>query len=615
MRFFPFAFLLLTVLTCGQNDPHNEQWWLAPQEIPEWAQVGKFNTARWDGGPIEAEKGRLSGWPHWEENDPENILTAVSSFYGLETVSWAKRAGLNWLWVTWSVGFSHETEQKQWDILKRYIKACHQNDIRVTAYISGANMFHEDMADFVPESVNWWMLDKNGKPIPYGAAKYSRYGVTRYMADTQHPNWLPYQRVRIRQALKAGVDGFWVDNIGSNKYEQSIYDLVDMIFDESKEFDTLPLVCFNMHRGSLALARYTNCLSTEDGFEPGYYTDTDDDNSANSVSFDAFEGDLNSGDGQLVCNIGILKYQWAVSEGWRPSSIEYGKRHNGVSRMVDVMAPEKWQLCLAECKMFHNSLEPYFEGIFMRDLVAGDSLAHACLDAMGQYNHFFTRHQDYFTHPKSIVPLAVIAPYEGGTIERELISDLNFLSSYNLQYDVLFNEDISKRSLQKYKVIVIPDGVDVTAKEKEVIAQWSQDGGICLLMGAPHKSWSDLYVQKSEGSLKKDGLQYFDPPLTMPDLVKELKPLLESIQTVTLEAPPFVLHYAVSQQESKRTIIHLLNYSQKTVYNVKIHINSQVSRGKIISPDFPKDHITEIKNHKGVFTIPRLDTYALIVVD
>lgn len=134
-------------------------------------------------------------------------------------------------------------------------------------------------------------------------------------------------------------------------------------------------------------------------------------------------------------------------------------------------------------------------------------------------------------------------------------------------------------------------------------------------MGSPQKSWADGFVQKSTVSSENIGLQYFDPPLTMPQLVTELKPLLESIQTVTLEAPPFVLHNAVTQPDDNRTIIHILNYSQKPVYNAKIHIDSKASVGKLLSPDFSTENITSIKNHKGVFTIPQLNTYALIVID
>jgi hypothetical protein len=615
LLFFFSSVLLL--LACSDENTQ-ERWWLSPELAPAWAETGKFHTARWDGGPIEAEKGKLSGWPHWQEDDPEKVLKAVSSFYGKETVKWAKRAGLNWLWVTWSVGFSHETEQKQWDILQSYIRECHKHGIKVTAYMSGANIFHEDVAKHVPESTEWYALDKGGNPIPYGAAKYNRYGITRYMADTQHPDWLPYQRVRIRKALEAGVDGFWIDNIGSRKHKKSIYELIDLIFAESKSFDNVPLVCFNMHRGALTLARYTNCLSTEDGYEPGYYPNSKNHDEF-SAQFDAMENKLELPQSDLVCNIGILKYQYAVSQGWRPSSVEYGKRHNGVSRMVDVMPPEKWQLSLAECQMFHNSLEPYFEGIFMRDLVAGDDYAHSCLDAMGTYNHFFTKYSHYYTNPHSLAPVAVIAPFKGGTTERELITWLNQLSRFDIQYDVIFNTELSTVDLEKYRVAILPANVYLSPSSTSAVQNWLGHGGELYVFGdrkAREKTF-DCRLDSSITGVEKGVIRYYEETPKAIKMAATLETALRSSMKYRVEAPPYILHNAVSQQDSGRTIIHLLNYSQKPVADIRLVIDQESpNEATVYSPDFtaPRSLSANMEDEKIVYRIPLVKIYSVVVL-
>jgi hypothetical protein len=608
---------ILLLLACSDGNTR-DCWWLSPELVPAWAETGKFHTARWDGGPIEAEKGKLSGWPHWQEGDPEQVLKAVSSFYGKETVKWAKRAGLNWLWVTWSVGFSHETEQKQWDILQSYIRECHKNGIKVTAYMSGANIFHEDVAKHLPQSTEWYALDKEGNPIPYGAAKYNRYGITRYMADTQHPDWLPYQRVRIRKALEAGVDGFWIDNIGSRKHKRSIYELIDIIFAESKSFDNVPLVCFNMHRGALTLARYTNCLSTEDGYEPGYYPHSKNHNEFPS-QFDAMEDKIEMPESDLVCNIAILKYQYAVSEGWRPSSVEYGKRHNGVSRMVDVMAPEKWQLSLAECQMFHNSLEPYFEGIFMRDLVAGDDYAHSCIDAMGTYNHFFSKYSHFYTNPHSLAPVAAIAPYDGGKTERELITWLNQLSRFDIQYDVVFNKELSAAVLKKYRIAILPANVYLSPSVKSAVRDWLEAGGELYAFGdrKDREKTFECRLDSSATGIEKGIIRYYENNPTAIKMATTLENALQSSMRYRIEAPPYVLHNAVSQQDSGRTIIHLLNYSQKPVADIRIVVNrATLQNARMYSPDFktPQPLTAEIINKKTVCRIPLVKTYSVVVL-
>ncbi|MBD3289568.1 hypothetical protein GF337_12255 [candidate division KSB1 bacterium] len=612
--------IFLIFVSCSNNSEvdTDTRWWLDAETIPEWAQVGNFRCARWDGGPLEADKGRLSGWPYWAEGDSAGVLRAVESFYGLKTIEWAKRAGLNWLWVTWSVGFSHETEQKQWDILRPYIKECHKNGIKVTAYMSGANMFHEDMEEHVPGSTEWWQLDKNGEPVPYGAARYNKYGITRYMANMQHPDWLPYQRVRIREALEAGIDGFWIDNIGTKKYETEIRQLVDLIMEEGKKLDKIPLVCFNMHRGALAVARYTNCLSTEDGNEPGYY-EAASTFGTDKTLFDAHEYDYAEETGKLVCNIGILKYQYAVSEGWRPSCVEYGKRHNGVSRMVDVMAPEKWQLSLAECQMHHNSLEPYFEGIFMRDLVEGNPYAHKCLDAMGVYNKFFDTHSEYLTNPTSIAKIGVLSQSRGGKPERKLISFLNKLSAQNVQYDVLLDVDLNNKLLSNYDVIVLPELIQIDTTKVEFVRNWISSGGKLLTYGKMEQR-SDLFqcqFENEKADIGTGSVEFTEIVTKAEPLSKKLEGLVNDDELISLNAPPYVLHHAVLQKEKSRLVVHVLNYSQTETQGIELVCRAPVKNARLFSPDFEKSMSLESisGNNENIIEIPKMKTYCIIVIN
>ena len=126
---------------------------LNPGNVPSSFQTGRFRSARWDGGPIEAEKGVLSHWPNYTEDDPRQVLQATRDWYNPKTIELLKIAHINWAWVTWSTGFSPETETKQWDLLGPYIEMCHRNHIQVAAYISVANMFWKDMFEHVPGSI------------------------------------------------------------------------------------------------------------------------------------------------------------------------------------------------------------------------------------------------------------------------------------------------------------------------------------------------------------------------------------------------------------------------------------------------------------------------------
>ena len=50
-----FCILLMTAAAYTANDP-------GPDQVPEWAQQGKFRFARLDGGPIEIMKTARSAW-------------------------------------------------------------------------------------------------------------------------------------------------------------------------------------------------------------------------------------------------------------------------------------------------------------------------------------------------------------------------------------------------------------------------------------------------------------------------------------------------------------------------------------------------------------------------
>jgi len=199
------AFWTLALLRAAQAAEGNPDAPTSPASLPEWARPGWYRSARWDGGPIEAEKGRLSGWPGFEADGRTGTLTATRGWYDPRTIEFLKIAGINWAWVTWSVGFSHETESRQWEQLRTYVSECHRNGIRVAAYLSIANIFWQDIFHFHPASRGWVDLLDDGSPRYYSFPH-------RYMARISHPGWLEYVRKRVRAALDAEVDSFWIDN-------------------------------------------------------------------------------------------------------------------------------------------------------------------------------------------------------------------------------------------------------------------------------------------------------------------------------------------------------------------------------------------------------------------
>ena len=114
------AFLLpATVTPAGQSDG-TFALLPAPERagVPDWAQPGRVRYARCDGGPVEVCKAFMSGWECIRR--PDAILPCAT-FYSDSTIDMLRQAHINWIWVTWSVGFSHESEAVQRAILKPFM--------------------------------------------------------------------------------------------------------------------------------------------------------------------------------------------------------------------------------------------------------------------------------------------------------------------------------------------------------------------------------------------------------------------------------------------------------------------------------------------------------------
>ena len=295
------ATLFPACLSVAQNQPPVRPI-LDPASVPPWFQTGKFRSARWDGGPIEATKGMLSHWINYTEDDPRQVLQATRDWYNPKTIELLRMAHINWAWVTWSNGFSPATERKQWELLGTYIKMCHESHIRVAAYISVANMFWKDMLENVPGSLGWVQRDFQGAPLFYGRPN-------RYMADIRNAEWIDLEKARVRAAVQAGADALWIDNTFSYHGEENVAHLIDALYDEAVRTNPHFVIMSNYNQRIYTWGKLQNAVSTEDGQEPGYYTDKQPP--------------------YLVTNAGLLRHSYAVGEGWRPVSMEDGGRHWG----------------------------------------------------------------------------------------------------------------------------------------------------------------------------------------------------------------------------------------------------------------------------------------------
>jgi hypothetical protein len=582
-----------------------ERRMLDPANIPSWLETGKFRSARWDGGLIEAKKASLTGWAHYDENDPLQMLQATSDWYNPRTIEYLKIAHLNWAWVTWSNGFSPETELQQTKILSKYISLCHQNNIRVTAYISIGNMFWKDMFEHVPESIAWVKHDFTGAPLFYTRPN-------RYMADIGNPAWIALEKERVSAAARAGADALWIDNTFAYYRIQDVSRLIDALYDVASKINPQFVIMSNYNQGLYTWERLQNGVTTEDGEEPGYYTDKPEP--------------------YLVTNAGLLRYNFGVSEGWRPVSVEDGLLHSS-NRMLTSMQSEKWQLAIAECAMYHASLEAYFEGRFLRDVYFNVPEAVEKLRAMGAYNRFLEQNEQYYTHPQSVARVAVLSDTTDAVVPY-----LNQLSENNLNYDVIFNYQLPREApLKQYKVIVLPNTNPVSKGWCDVLAKWvrqeggtlivvqdaslfstssasgNQDFGLGALLGISKHKIPSSTVALSRGK----GAVVYAPNLPPPgDMFSLIQRYSKPSELVEVEARQATLSNIAYQPAYHRVVLHVLNYRQELEKGLRVEVRAPVEKVEVLSPDSLSETKAQIQDHGDSWeiVIPELKTYDLVAI-
>jgi hypothetical protein len=191
---------------CGVSaDPTPTALSPSPRDaIPDWARPGAFRYLRLDGGPAAAEKARLSEWPFTAQQC--ETLAGLYTVHRQRVLKLLAEAHVNWVWLTWSVGFSWEGEAQQRRQCAEMMAACKAHGIHVTAYMTGNNMFWHEMFRNDLRTVNWLRRDEAGLPITYfGKAE-------RFLAQMDHPEWIALQKRRLKAAVEAGAEAFFFDN-------------------------------------------------------------------------------------------------------------------------------------------------------------------------------------------------------------------------------------------------------------------------------------------------------------------------------------------------------------------------------------------------------------------
>jgi hypothetical protein len=505
-----------------------------PAEVPDGAHPSRVRFARWDGGPLEVGKGILSGWYYMR--DPRAIEATLRWYDDAASLELLLAAHINWIWVTFSNGFSHATERPTQERLTAFIARCHAHDIRVTAYASMCNIFIADMRRQHPDVDDWLQRDADGNPIPYGAARYEG-APTRLLACLHHPAWRAWLSETVQRIVAAGCDALMYDNMWTDcrcdRCRQAWRSFLaaqgdsDLPWPESSV--AMPLseqVRVACRYDQFRLAQYQelyalvrqNALPANPrflvygNFNPLYQTFTLPTNNVVSTENGEEPGLV---DGRLVSNFGLLRTLVGAGAGWRPVHVEYGcgrgrgqlRKHMdeagvGATRFVP-MEPVKHQLALAEAAAHGANLEITPEGEFLRDLHFREPAAMHNWRAIARYNRFLAEHEELYADTRAATR-TVSLPSTGfrrlGADDRAQRSALiGALAERGVILDVCFEQDLRAESLDAYQVLLLADVWSLSPPMVEAARRFAARGGHIVATG--QTGWYDRQFRRVETNL------------------------------------------------------------------------------------------------------------------
>ena len=124
------AFLLLG--PAQSYGPPPRLYHAKPDDLPPWAEQGNFRFIRIDGGQIESWKSERTWWGKKFSAEEKDVLTHIYDRDFEKMLALLKQAEFNWIWVTWSNGWSLKAEEDNRENLKKVIARCHENGIHVS---------------------------------------------------------------------------------------------------------------------------------------------------------------------------------------------------------------------------------------------------------------------------------------------------------------------------------------------------------------------------------------------------------------------------------------------------------------------------------------------------
>ena len=558
------------LLSAESFQPAPKLYRAQPQDVPRWAEQGNFRFLRLDGGRIESRKAERTWWGKKFSAEEKDVLTHIYDSEFEQMLGLVKQADFNWIWVTWSNGWSFEEEEENRENLKKVIARCHENGIHVSAYLSASNMFRKSAYRDDPETKNYglWM---HGIPMFYAGPTMTdlRISWDRRLADTRKPGWRAYLLKKAELAVDAGVDAIMWDNMIG--YDDGLAQLLD---------DTQRMA----ERKARETGRPKVMVSANVHIAPDRFAMND----ANEVIWEEDGKDTPGvwhGKWQ-VDNVRKIKFLSGEKQLWQPLIYENDVYHCG-RRESCIPNPAEQKLSIAEAYAFGAATSRNIEGRFLSGLIKGEPKAQGAWKAIAHYNHFLIEHWELYHQTVPVARVALLSAEPLNPLADEFIKQSVFFETKVLGH---LDKGVP---LDRFKVLVMPaDLPKLSAGQKARLNTFTAGGGVIIKAGKEEPGIAARAEAAAGG----------------PRLI--------------LEPRGYVLTQLTRKPNGRTFILHLLNYNhQVPAENVKVRLdlNGLVQdlshwQIKVVSPDTSQAQFAGLSLHGSVceFTLDRIEHYTVV---
>jgi len=597
---FLFLVMLLPIAARGQSTSAGLE--PSPQQLPDWLRQGKIRFARFDGGPIEADKAARASWGKTFTPRDQDVLTHLYGEYADRMIELLSQIHINFVWVTYSTGNSWEYEAAQRAEIREITRKLHARGIKVAAHMCAVSVFWESMFRDVPQSVRWILFDSQGMPMRYSGGR----DPLRFLADVTNPGWVKYKERAVGQMIDDGVDAIFFDNTGAPLWGSD--DAMAAFFTEVRQFihsvkksSTSVFTNFGLWPDRAFLNRYADFTYDEGWQEPGVW------------------------DGQWeVSNIRRTRLVRGMIAEWKPLVAEYSYYHQG-DRATAFIPPRSAKLALAEAAAFGAAYTWDMEGPYNTRLLDREPAAMATWGAIGQYNHFFEEHANLYVGAANIAPLLVVVPaskeidFNWPPRPNSPLADfLDVLAKKNVLFDLRVAGQLSKADLTSHSGVLVSSWESLNADEKEMVREFAAAGGKLYAIGLEADS-AKLNVQVSSPAILRN---LAANPEAQKEIIAKIRALASGTTQVDI-GTDHVLANVTSLEQDKKLVIHVLNYAPAPATEVRVRLNlgqkyeALVGRMPILltpDPDTPELQAIKWTRSTLELTLPRVDTSAMIVL-